>query len=91
MPNKTTFNDKCSILADLWLNYRHEDDFSDFIEYNDLGLPLAFLLDEGLVKASNESAKNMVKESFDSLLTALELEDDGFDTLDDMLGLSNEN
>lgn len=88
MPNKTTFDDKCSILADLWLNYRQEDDFSDFIEYNDLGLPLAFLLSEGLVKTSNESGKNMIEESFDLLLSALELEDEGYDTLDDMLSRS---
>jgi hypothetical protein len=27
------------ILADLWINYKYDDEFEDFIEYNDLGLP----------------------------------------------------
>jgi hypothetical protein len=85
MPNKTTFNDKCSILADLWLNYRQEENFFDFVEYNDLGLPLAFLFSEGIVKAESGQANEMVEETFDLLLSALELEDEGFDTLDDML------
>jgi len=85
MPNKTPFNDKCNILADLWLNYRADEQFSDFVEYNDLGLPLAFLFTEDIVKAKSDQANQMVEETFDLFLSALELEDEGFDTLDDML------
>lgn len=86
MSNKTTFEDKCNILADLWLNYRGDDEFNDFVEYNDLGLPLAFLFTEDIVKAKSDQANQMVEETFDLFLSALELEDEGFASLDDILG-----
>jgi hypothetical protein len=35
-----TFDNKISILAELWMNYRDDEELQDFIEYNDLGLPL---------------------------------------------------
>ncbi len=37
--DKTTFENKCDILSDLWMNYRFEKQFEDFVNYNDLGLP----------------------------------------------------
>lgn len=90
MDNKTSFDDKCNILADLWLNYRSEENFTDFVQYNDLGLPLSFLFAEGIVSAKNEQAHQMVEETFDLLLSALELEDEGFDNITDLLARSEE-
>jgi len=86
---QTTFNDKCGILADLWMNYRADADFSDFIEYNDLGLPLAYLLSEKIV-SGNKEANTFIDETFDLLLAALGLEDEGYDVLDDLLARSME-
>jgi hypothetical protein len=80
----TTFENKCNILADLWMDYRHESDFKDFIDYNDIGLPLAFLLSENIV-TPNQKAKDMLEETFVLLLATLEVEDTGFDTLDDLM------
>lgn len=85
--NTTTFDNKTAILADLWMNYRGDEEFNDFIEYNDIGLPLAFMLDSGLAKASGESDK-FINETFDLLLTSLGIEDEGFETLDDLFGFS---
>lgn len=90
MDNKTSFEDKCNILADLWLNYRSEAEFDDFVTYNDLGLPLAFLFAEGIVKKASEQANQMVEETFDILLEALNLEDEGFDNMTDLLARSEE-
>ena len=45
----TDFSTKTAILADLWINYRDEGEFEDFIEYNDLGLPLAYLINTELL------------------------------------------
>jgi len=86
MANKeqTSFENKCSILADLWIEYRQEDTFKDFVDYNDLGLPLSFMLSEGLV-TSTDRANHMVEETFDLLLATLDLEDAGYDSLDDLL------
>ena len=88
--NSTThFSDKCGILADLWMNYRDNEEFVDFVEYNDLGLPLAYMLSETVVKPT-EMAEVFVNETFSLLLGALGIQEDtGFDTLDDLLGLSS--
>ena len=80
----TTFENKCLILSDLWLNYRYDTEFVDFIEYNDMGLPLAYALSEGIVKGTELSDK-FIDETFDLLLGGMEIEDTGFESLDDLL------
>jgi hypothetical protein len=81
--NTTTQENKQNILADLWMNYRDDENFDDFISYNDLGLPLAYILSANIVK-STEMADKFVNETFDLLLASLEVEDTGFDNLDDI-------
>jgi hypothetical protein len=81
----TTFENKCIILADLWLNYRDDEQFEDFIQYNDMGLPLAYALAEGIVKGTELSTK-FIDETFDLLLGGLAIEDNEWDNLEDMLG-----
>lgn len=80
----TTFENKCLILADVWLNYRDDEKFEDFIEYNDMGLPLAYAIAEEIVKTT-ELATKFVEETFDILLTGLGVEDEGWVSLDDLL------
>ena len=82
----TTFSNKCYILGELWLSYRDDEQFKDFIDYNDIGLPLAYMLDSKIVEP-NEIAEQFINETFDLFLNALEIEDTGFDNLDDVLGL----
>lgn len=81
----TPYSTKCSILADLWMTYRLDTEFSDFVEYNDLGLPLAYAISEGIVQ-STETAKRFIEEAFDLLLAGLDIEDTGFNSLDEVLG-----
>jgi hypothetical protein len=81
----TTIENKVTILSELWLNYRADEDFADYIEYNDLGLPLAYLVDNGVVKMENEMSTNLINETWDLLLAGLGIEDTGFETLDNML------
>lgn len=81
----TPFETRCSILADLWMNYRDEESFKDFMQYNDIGLPASFLVSEDLAKPG-EKLEMLINETFVLLMAALEIEDDpGFDSLDDML------
>jgi hypothetical protein len=80
----TTFDNKCLILSDLWLNYRSDEEFEDFITYNDMGLPLAYALSEGIVKGTELSTK-FIDETFDLLLGGMDIEDTGFESLDDLL------
>ena len=80
----TPFSNKASILAELWMNHRGEEQFRDFIEYNDLGLPLAYAIAENVVAVSDK-AKLFIEETFDVLLAGLEIEDVGFEILNDVL------
>jgi hypothetical protein len=66
------------------MDYRGDVEFQDFIEYNDLGLPLAYAISEGIVEKTDISS-NFINEAFDILLAALGVEDTGFESLEDML------
>lgn len=82
----TSFDNKTTILADLWLNYRNDTEFVDFIEYNDLGLPLAYAIAEGIVK-NTELSSNFINETFDLLLAGMGITDDtGFESMEDLFG-----
>ncbi len=84
----TTFSNKALILADLWLNYRDDTEFSDFVSYNDLGLPLSYAIANGVVE-SNPIAEKFVEETFALLLAGLGLEDTGFELLEDLLEVTD--
>jgi len=80
----TNFSNKVAILADLWINYRQDKEFADFIEYNDLGLPLAYFINTELVKPEDQAVM-YVEETFNILCTALNLDIEGeYETLNDM-------
>lgn len=84
----TPFEKRCEILADLWLNYKNDVSFSDFMEYNDLGLPLAYALSNGILDYSaSEKAQPFVNEAWDLLLSGLSVEDIGYASLNDLLDL----
>lgn len=89
MADTTDFRTKTEILSELWLDYRDDEEFQDFIEYNDLGLPLAYAVANGIVEAS-PMAENFIEETFTVLLSAVQVEDVGFKDLQDLLGYGNE-
>jgi hypothetical protein len=80
----TPFSNRCSILGELWVTYKGDPQFSDFIEYNDLGLPLAYAIFTEIVTPTPK-AEMFINETFDLLLTALDLADEDYDSLDDLL------
>lgn len=86
---ETTFDNKVAILAELWLDYRDDEEFTDFIEYNDLGLPLAYAISTNIVK-STPTAEKFINETFELLLAGLEVEDTGFEDLAEVLELGSE-
>lgn len=85
----TPFSSKTAILADLWLNYRNDEEFKDFIEYNDLGLPLAYAISNGIVE-STDISQRFIEETFDLLLEGLNVEDNGYESIDDLFGDAEE-
>ena len=83
------FSSKCEILGDLWINYRDDENLSDFIEYNDLGLPLAYCVSAGLAKAEPQG-ELYVSETWDLLVESLGLDPEmEWESLDHMLDNAN--
>lgn len=65
--SKTTFSDKCRILGDFWLDYREDakrdENWQEFFDFADMGLPLAFLTDRGYAVITDEG-KEVVEEAW---------------------------
>jgi hypothetical protein len=88
------YQTKCSILADLWMGYREEKEFKEFIEYNDLGLPMAYCLSEGLIDEITEAGQKYIMETFDLLIAALCIDIDKIEngmSLKDLFDISERN
>ena len=79
----TGFSKKCEILGDLYSNYGQDPEFQDFIEFNDLGLPLAYLSNGGLCELSTDGER-YIEETWTLFIQSLGIEDTGFDNLDEM-------
>jgi hypothetical protein len=79
-----SLTDKAGILAELWINYRDDEDFADFIEYNDIGLPLAYYVAEGLVKETSDLGDQYILETFDMFAAALEVTEEEIEELDEI-------
>ena len=43
------FADKTGAIGQLWIEFRNDEDFSAFMDYNDLGCPMAYMMAEGLI------------------------------------------
>jgi len=78
------FADKTGILGQLWIEFRDDEDFKNFIEYNDIGLPMAYFTAHGLVKELTPMGEEMVKETFDMLATLLDVTDEEIEELDEI-------
>ena len=72
----TPFSSKCKILGDLWLNFKNDEDFAPFISHNDMGLPLAFFISEGLVEPKHEDVETFINDTWDMFAAGLKLSDD---------------
>jgi hypothetical protein len=72
----TTFENKSLILSDLWLNFRDEEAFEDFIKYNDLALPFAFALSEGLISQNEPGVNTFIEDAWKMLLAILKVDDE---------------
>ena len=81
------FSNKVSILAELWMNYRDDEQLKDFVEYNDLGLPLAYFIMNELVLPTKQS-ELYIDESYSLLVASLEADDIEYESLDELLATS---
>ena len=85
----TTFDNKALILGQVWLTLKDESEWRDFIWYNDIGLPLAFAFSEKIINHTND-LEQYINETWDLLLEAMQLEDKGFEDIQDMFDAQDE-
>ena len=85
MAEGNDFQNKITILSELWMNYRDDEELEDFIEYNDLGLPLAYFLMNEIVLPT-EQAEVYINETYNLLIASLGVEDKRWESLDEILG-----
>lgn len=83
----TPFSKKCEILSDLWIQYRLQDGFQDFFDYNDLGLPLAYAVNNEIV-GNTAKSQGVIEETWELLLAALNLQDIGYSDIAQMFEIS---
>ncbi len=86
------FQTICKILGELYTNYRDSKDFKGFIEFNDLGLPLAFLTSEGLIVEVSDDGRRYIVDTFDMFIGSLKVDSEyivpGM-TLDELLEIAS--
>lgn len=83
----TTDENKISILADFYSKYRDDEEMEDFFDYNDLGLPMAYLVSEDLVSIKDKG-NIYISETWALLLESLEIQDMGFENLEQVLSFA---
>ena len=86
------FETVCGILGELHANYGDSKEFRSFVEFNDLGLLLAFLTSEGLIVELSDDGRRYVIDTFEMFVASLkvDLEDiiEGM-TLDELLEIAS--
>lgn len=84
----TKYENKALILGQVWVELKDDENWKEFIHYNDVGLPLAFALSEEIISNSPE-LENYINETWRLLLEGMEIEDLGYEELDELINEQN--
>jgi hypothetical protein len=76
--------DKAGAVGQLWIEFRNDEDFEEFMEYNDLGCPMAYMVAEGLIEELSPVGEEMITETFDMFINLLDVTYEELDTLEDV-------
>jgi hypothetical protein len=80
----TDFFIKCNLLAQVYLETRVNEEAKPFGEVHDVGLPMAYLQNEGLVSIKTKG-KKYIEETWISFCNTLEIPpDDNYRTMEDI-------
>jgi hypothetical protein len=79
--SKTPFSNKCLILGTLWLNYREEakanEDWSSFFSYNDIALPMSYMIAEGFLQPKDkEAVEEIIDETWEIFCEYINIDPD---------------
>ena len=74
------FADKTGAIGQLWIEFRNDEDFEVFMDYNDLGCPMAYMVAEGLIKDLTPVGEEMIEETFKMFLNLINVTEEEIDT-----------
>ena len=77
------FANKTGVLGQLWIDFREDESFSAFMDYNDIGVPMAYYVAEGLVKDLTPLGEQYIEESIDMMFNLLEITEAEVDELEE--------
>ena len=87
--DNTRFSNKCKVLSEFWLNWRDEDEFYDFFDFYDLGMPLAALV-FGEYATVTDTGVIAIEEAWDGFCALFDIDKYGeFSSLDEVLEFVN--
>lgn len=90
MATNTPFGEKCELLQEFYLGYCNDDEWQDFFEVNDVGIPAAYLSMLGMVELTPAGVL-AVNESWESLCIALKIDPHlEYTSVDEMMGFLRE-
>jgi hypothetical protein len=76
---------KAEIITDFVVRNSQDEEYSEFFDYNDLGIPLAVAFNSGLCTLNDEGSK-VLQETYELLCTELKVDpNQEFDDLDELL------
>ena len=85
MASMDMYTSKIAVLADFYLNYRDQDPYKDFAEYNDIGLPLAYVVQQGMAE-TNQEGRAFIEETYELLCSAMDIDpEEQYGSFEDML------
>ena len=80
----TPFLTRCEILSELYTEYKEDERFLDLIKYADIAYPASYMISSGMI-APNAQLAGFINEAWDALLENLELEDEIFYDLSEIV------
>jgi tetratricopeptide (TPR) repeat protein len=76
-----TFDEKASVISTLWIEFRKDEAYSDFMSYNDIGCPLAYNYTNGLATTLSDQGIKMIEETFAMFLDIVDVTEDEIDAV----------
>ena len=83
------FADKAGTIGQLWIEFREDEDFASFMEYNDLGCPMAYMMAQGLIKDLTPLGEEMISETFSMFIKLINVTEEEIDSLTENKDLSS--
>jgi len=80
----TDLMDVCDILSALYSEYQEDERFGEFISFNDIGLPLAYMVSSELCELTEDGVR-YIKETWKLFLEELGVPDIGYEDLESLL------